>query len=467
MKVILENFGVLKRAEFELGELTLICGGNNTGKTYATYALYGFLRRRYSLLKVAISDQCIHDLIQDGIARIDIEKYALMSNDILRKGCDSYIEQLSKVFASKPDQFKNTKFEILFDIESISSIKNVTFESKVESADDEHLFSLSKSKGEKDMIVSRPMKKSIEILPPRLIKDIISTNIIELFFEKLLRNPFIASTERTGAAMFYNNLDLFRIRLFKEIVRTDEKLDRMKLLSKPDQEYPLPVENNIDFLRRTNSIEKENSFLAEKHPEVLNDFADILGGEYIHGKNNTIYFKPLGKQIKLTMLESSSAVRSLLLIGLYLYHVAKPGDLLMVDEPELNLHPENQRRMARLFARLVNLGIHVFVTTHSDYIVKELNTLIMLNQDRPHLKQIAQQENYQTQELIDAQKIRVFFAEEGLMKLENNKRRSRCQTLVPAKIDPKMGIEARSFDKTIDKMNNIQKAILWGEITYE
>ena len=51
----------------------------------------------------------------------------------------------------------------------------------------------------------------------------------------------------------------------------------------------------------------------------------------------------------------------------------------MVDEPELNLHPENQRRMARLFARLVNVGVKVFVTTHSDYIVKELNTLILLN----------------------------------------------------------------------------------------
>ena len=80
----------------------------------------------------------------------------------------------------------------------------------------------------------------------------------------------------------------------------------------------------------------------------------------------------------MTMDESSSAVRSLLDIGFYLRHVANPGDLLMVDEPELNLHPENQRLIARLFARIVNLGIKVFITTHSDYIIKELNTLIML-----------------------------------------------------------------------------------------
>ena len=45
MKVTLENLGVIKHAEFELGDLTLICGRNNTGKTYATHAVYGFFER--------------------------------------------------------------------------------------------------------------------------------------------------------------------------------------------------------------------------------------------------------------------------------------------------------------------------------------------------------------------------------------------------------------------------------------
>ena len=43
MKVIIENIGVFKYAEYELADLTIICGKNNTGKTYATYALYGFI----------------------------------------------------------------------------------------------------------------------------------------------------------------------------------------------------------------------------------------------------------------------------------------------------------------------------------------------------------------------------------------------------------------------------------------
>ncbi|NEP90051.1 MAG: AAA family ATPase [Okeania sp. SIO2C2] len=43
MKIKIQNLGVLKQAEFTVADMTIICGGNNTGKTYATYALFGFL----------------------------------------------------------------------------------------------------------------------------------------------------------------------------------------------------------------------------------------------------------------------------------------------------------------------------------------------------------------------------------------------------------------------------------------
>ena len=43
MKISLKNVGMLDEANFEVGDLTIICGENNTGKTYATYSLYGYL----------------------------------------------------------------------------------------------------------------------------------------------------------------------------------------------------------------------------------------------------------------------------------------------------------------------------------------------------------------------------------------------------------------------------------------
>jgi len=43
MKISIKNLGAIKQVEFTLGELTIICGDNNTGETYATYTLFGFL----------------------------------------------------------------------------------------------------------------------------------------------------------------------------------------------------------------------------------------------------------------------------------------------------------------------------------------------------------------------------------------------------------------------------------------
>jgi hypothetical protein len=46
--------------------------------------------------------------------------------------------------------------------------------------------------------------------------------------------------------------------------------------------------------------------------------------------------------------------------------------------------------------------------------------------------------------------------------LDGGQRKTRCQTLTPADIDSELGIEARSFDKTIEDMNRIQEEIIWG-----
>ena len=39
-----KNLGPIEEAELELGDLTIIAGRNNTGKTYLAYTLYGFLK---------------------------------------------------------------------------------------------------------------------------------------------------------------------------------------------------------------------------------------------------------------------------------------------------------------------------------------------------------------------------------------------------------------------------------------
>jgi predicted ATPase len=462
MKIKVKHLGALREAEFTLGELTIICGGNNTGKTYATYALFGFLYTWQRMLSIQINDDKIEELLADGVIRIDIQEYVKKSEQIIIKACERYTKELPKIFAAPIDRFKNTEFNISLEIKTEDIKLKNKFDRKMGSANAE-IFSITKSEESTELVVTLLVEKDKVKIPHEFIKFLIANAIKDIIFAQFFPRPFIASAERTGAAIFRKDLNFAKNRLLEEIGQADENINTMELLLKEYDDYALPIKTNVDFTRKLETIVKKNSFITDEYPDLLADFTDIIGGEYTVTRNDELYYVPKGKKVKLSMDESSSAVRSLLDIGFYLKHEAEHGDLLMVDEPELNLHPENQRRVARLFARLVNVGIKVFITTHSDYIVKELNTLIMLNHDKPHLKRIAAQEGYRPEELIAAEKIKVYIAEETDMKLEGNTRKTKCQTLTPADINPELGIEARSFDITIETMNRIQEAIVWSE----
>ncbi len=461
MKIVLENLGVLKKAEFELGDLTVICGHNNTGKTYATYALFSFLQNWQRFMRTDISDQEIKELVDHGVCQINITRHIKKANTILQQGCLRYTQLLPRFFASSPKHFQNTQFRVELNLE-IESVISPSFDRTIRSRKNE-LLSLRKSKEDNQLIVSLSADTDKFELPGTIVKEVVSETITEIIFGQYFPNPFIASAERTGVAIFSKELDFARNRLLEEMAQSGKDIDPMELLFKSYNDYALPVKANVDFTRRVADLTKEDSFIVKEHPHILNEFADIIGGEYISDTDNSIRFKPTGKSLSLTMGESSSVVRSMLDIGSYLRHIAKQGDLLIIDEPELSLHPENQRRVARLFAQLVNIGIRVFITTHSDYIIRELNTLIMLNHDQPYLRTIAEREGYQNEELVSPDGIKVYVAEKALVKANtNSKRRSRHQTLVEAEVSPELGIDAWIFDKTINKMNEIQEAIVWG-----
>jgi ABC-type branched-subunit amino acid transport system ATPase component len=459
MKIVIKNLGALRQAEFELGELTIICGHNNTGKTYATYALFGFLYLWQGVFSIKVPEENVRQLLTEGATELDIRVFIRNANDILSQGCKAYTEELPNVFASSEKHFVGSEFKVEIDQKDIGA--DSSFEQTMGAAKTQ-LFSISKKPGHHNVTISLLVEKEKVRIPRELIDRMIGNALKEILFGHLFPHPFIASAERTGAAIFRKELNFARNRILEQMGSMEKDINPLELLTKVISDYALPVRTNVDFTRQLEVIAKKESFVAKAHPDILQDFADIIGGEYTVTRNDELYFVPKGKRVKLSMDESSSGVRSLLDIGFYLRHVAQPGDLLMVDEPELNLHPENQQRVARLFARLVNLGIKVFITTHSDYIIKELNTLIMLNREKPHLKRIMEREQYRAEELLDADRVRVYMAEEALVKIDGMQRQSRCQTLTPADIDPDLGIEARSFDKTIEDMNRIQEEIVWG-----
>ncbi len=460
MKIHLKNLGPLKDAEFELGDFTIICGDNNNGKTYATYGLYGFLTYWREAFRLKIEPAKMNDLFKVGTTLISINEYTQKADEIISRGCTAYKEQLPVVFSSPKKRFEESSFQV--SIDSKNDINPIEpFELTLGAAKSQ-LFTIKKEANDPNVSITLLVPAQNLKIPQEAVIRTIEDALKDILFGHLFPKPFIASAERTGAAIFRKELNFSKSRMLKELHKSDE-INPYDLVFNISNDYALPVEANVKFARSLESIFKKTSFITEQHKDLLDGFSNIIGGDYKVSKNDELHYIPKKGKVRLTLDESSSAVRSLLDIGFYLRHQAKPGDILMIDEPELNLHPLNQRKVARLLAKLVNIGIKVFVTTHSDYIVKEINTLLLLNRNQPHLQAIREKEKYSENELLKPEQIKLYMAKEGHRLLNGNQKKTKCQTLIPAIIDlEEGGIEVSTFDETINEMNRIQDEIIWG-----
>lgn len=143
---------------------------------------------------------------------------------------------------------------------------------------------------------------------------------------------------------------------------------------------------------------------------------------------------------------TSSTVKSLFGLWFYLEYQARPGNIIMIDEPELNIHPNNQRQIARLLASLVNAGINIVISTHSDYIVREFNSLIMLSQDAGG--KLRKKHKYNDEEVLQPKQVGAYLFDK--------------HTITNFKITPSDGIYATTFDDVITNLNDVNDDIYYS-----
>lgn len=465
MKIEIRDLGALKCADFTINDLTIISGANNSGKTYATYALYGYLKlwRRYFSFKSLLS-HLVDELNKQGAAELSVDLLEKNFPKLEKQACEKYVSELHRVLAGTEKYLSDAHFRLTS--KPFEGFRKHGFEHRAVRANTS-LFRVSYQGGSSPIRITLLTELSKLQNPGETTQlgiDFLNNVLLDQLLGPVYPEIFIASAERTGATIFQKELDIARNRLIESMgENASGNLDPYKAILKASTDYPLPVRDDINFIRSVESLAKDEGALVKANPGLLDDFHDIIGGEYRFVKNQGLFFVPSTKKTsRLTMGESSSAVRSLLNIGSYLRHKAKPGDLLVIDEPELNLHPLNQRKIARLVARIVNSGVKVFLTTHSDYIIKELNTLIMLSPREGHLEQIRIEENYREDELLSPSKISVYHAQEGNCKYGEMKKTVRGMTLEPADINVEQGIEITSFDDQIEEMDRIQSNILYS-----
>jgi len=370
VKLTIKNVKPIIETDITVKELTIIVGMNNTGKSlfaHAIHALYNedlnysifidffktnpyminlynnFIKRRTSeyiftreeLLKISvlITEYCkSHEVakqIYNFIFSSDVFQEDMMICRDLMPGNEEDLNKLDHQFSYFFEEVGNKKFIL------ISKKKNsYTIE-----------FSISQDTYENDCKSGIFLHKSVRFEFADFFARIFSK--LSLFSKKTIAFP----SERSGLTLMKDNLNYFPNKM---------------------------TECYVEFLNQTIDTSKKSEDKYYKVAEYIEE--NILFGRLNFDPNKNIYFNDFNNTTdNIFMNRVSSSVRELAAFTIYLKFLVKANDTIIIDEPELSLHPDAVRYLARAIVSLVNKKLNFIIITHSDYFVKEINNLILLN----------------------------------------------------------------------------------------
>ena len=389
MRFHFEHIGPIDAADLELGDLTIIAGRNNTGKTYLVYTMYGFLRTWASVWRRPLAERLSRrfgDFLGSEIgSRLSIDRGEVerLRHRTIEQAASRFSEgSISHIFSSPPSTFADACLSVELSADLPSDGKR---------------FSLARS--DQFRVAAQYDEDAVEL---------------ELIWrETSMANRRSAATVQLGRA---------------PLLVVDRIASR----------YAMPVKDNVDFTRNIeNILHRESEFFKDGlHEEVKT----LMSGYYTSA-DGVIRFRSRARKRRsfdIPLHIASSSARGLSDLYFYLRHVASRNDVLFIDEPETHLDTANQVVLAHVISRLVRSGLKILVSTHSDYMIKEVNNLVMLDHLHRNGGSSPKIKGYGPEEGIDRGRIRAYVAEKN--------------TLTPCVVD-RYGIDAPVFDENIDRIN--------------
>ncbi len=395
MRITVRNLGVLKEATIDLKPLTIFIGPNNSGKTWLAYALAGILgaygSKKYIQAYVDKQvpnlyesvNQAVEQVITEGNATIDLHKLAedygeTYFNEVARHAQTWMDTCLGTKLAYFNDlnislALAETKTQFLDQISQYSGRSDIGPQGLLltirKQPDDNKIFAYTSAEIQN---AEEPEEQLEEKIPHEEIREQLVTFVSTALRRSLYAGVFPFPTERTFLITGSANTKANRSSVQHSVL-------------------PAPVNSFTDMLNIIFRYGTERKKARERRAhndakiKLYIDFAKVLEKQILVGgvdfstsepdPRREILFQP-SQDVSLEISTASSMVKGLSSLVLYLRFFATSNALLIIDEPEMNLHPEAQAKIIEFLAMLVNAGLNVLFTTHSPYITDHLTNLI-------------------------------------------------------------------------------------------
>lgn len=441
------NIGPVKDASLQLGRLTVIAGRNNTGKTYIAYSLYGFLKVWGRIVATHPLRLFLNGAIRDAADMfrrseratipLPLKSIGDQRNALLKELAAEFSRGLPGVFSSRRESFRGSNLAVSLDA-SVAGQPPSSMEAPIGGT------GIVMEHDGVDLVMS--VEASERPLLGAGLEPALAEAYSRFLLHDLFPDPFVLSAERFGISLFYRELDFTKNQLVDILQKLRDEGRRKSvspflLIDRTTSRYALPIKDNIDFTRSIPDMPRQVSGLADD--KLHDDVKDLIGGYYGNATEDIRFISKArgqGRSFNIPLHLASSSARGLSDLYFFLRHTAARDQLLIMDEPESHLDTRNQLLFARMLAGFVKAGLRVLVTTHSDYLVKELNNLIMLSRDFTEREAVARKLGYRAGEGLDPRLVRGYVAEDGGL--------TECEIGA-------YGIEMPVFDTTIDDINHV------------
>lgn len=373
MRLLLDNVGKIAKADIEINGITVIAGENNTGKSTIGKILYCifdsfyciedqiFKERKISINRVI--NNYYHETTDRLTRRFDasnIAAYIVEQKDLYLKNSNLLEKELENFYMQSDENF--TKYISKNALEStVSKIRDY-----LEITDDE----IRKVILRKRLLAEFNMK----IGHVNFI-DIISHILLEIKDKKIEINI------KSNDEIMINSY----ISLVKELVYIDDPfiLDDLnaKVFKFINPYNSLDHRHNL-LLKLGENGNKENEFsvldeisVNKKLDKIMNAINDVCDGDLLSNDEHSIYVYKTNKlKEALDISNLSTGMKNFVIIRTLLKNGSiNDNGIIVLDEPEIHLHPEWQLKFAEIIVLIQKeFGANILLNTHSPYFLNAI-----------------------------------------------------------------------------------------------
>ena len=395
VEISVRNFGPIAEADLDLRPLTVFVGPSNTGKTYLSVLIYALHRvfeefSGFPLLKTleSLADNWDYDDPADKIQHLEAIDKLNIGQPLKFSDLPKEVGSLAQVHLNtqgylEPDL--KAELERSCDLESVSELirscgdqNDEMTVSLIVGKEYQDLWSFKMGVSESGVTIDGKINENMVIFPENWLpptRRIGVEDLGELFFERRrnIEKSYYLPAARSGIMQSH------RVIASSLVTRsTRAGLDPL--------EVPTLSGVVADFMEKIILYEERARLRERAKPNdgmknIAKSLEDnVLNGQIITKSSPTGYpeflYRPQGTEQDMRLTRSSSMVSELAPFVLFLRGLVRPGDILIIEEPEAHLHPAAQAQMAAALARLVRAGVKVLVTTHSDFMLQEIGNLM-------------------------------------------------------------------------------------------